>query len=117
VAKIVDACSDSQTIDPREKLPWRQRKEAYLAHLPSQRPDVLRVSVADKLHNARAILADYRKLNEALWARFNAGRDDQLWYYRSLVDRFRQMRPGPLTDELARVVGELDRLVAASKRS
>ncbi len=115
VARIVAACSDSQTIDPREKPPWRQRKETYLAHLPSQRPDVLRVSVADKLYNARAIVADYRQLGDALWKRFNAERDDQLWYYRSLVIAFRQGNPGRLTDELARVVEELERLVKSSK--
>ena len=117
VADIVAACSDSDVVDPRKKPPWRNRKRKYLAHLRAYPPDVLRVSVADKLHNARAILADYRQHGNALWKRFNAGRDDQLWYYRSLVDRFRQMRPGRLTDELARVVGELDRLVAVSKRS
>jgi (p)ppGpp synthase/HD superfamily hydrolase len=101
VANIVAACSDSDAVDPREKPPWRERKEKYLAHLRSCPPDVLRVSAADKLHNARAILTDYRRHGDALWKRFNAEGADQLWYYRSLVNTFRQMRPGPLTDELA----------------
>ena len=34
-------------------------------------PDALLVSVADKLHNARAVLADYRRLNDGIWKRFN----------------------------------------------
>jgi GTP pyrophosphokinase len=68
---------------------------------------VLLVSVADKLNNAQAILRDYRELGEALWARFNAGRDDILWYYRSLVEIYRE-RAAPLTEELALVVAALE---------
>ena len=44
------------------KPPWRERKEDYIAHLhdPELPPGTLRVSLADKLHNARAILFDLR---------------------------------------------------------
>jgi (p)ppGpp synthase/HD superfamily hydrolase len=63
VAAIVEAaCSDSDVVG--EKAPWRERKEKYLKHLTSAPPEVLRVSAADKLYNARAILADYRALDE-----------------------------------------------------
>ena len=86
VADIVSACSDSTTFP---KPPWRERKESYLAHLESASPDVLRVSLADKLHNARAILYDLRTVGDSLWARFTAASPgDQLWYYRSLADVF-----------------------------
>src|SRR6516225_1975373 len=53
VADTVEACSDSTSSDPKDKLPWRQRKESYLQHLPTATPDVVLVSAADKLHNAR----------------------------------------------------------------
>jgi (p)ppGpp synthase/HD superfamily hydrolase len=76
VAAIVAGCTDAHTIP---KLPWRQRKEAYLAHLREATADVLRVSAADNLYNARAILEDYRALGEALWPRFSEGRDEILW--------------------------------------
>ena len=109
VARIVDACSDT---DEDPKPPWRARKEAYIAEIAYKQPDELRVSLADKLHNARAILFDYRPLGPALWGRFSAGRDGQLWYYGRLVEIFAARQPGPLADELARVVGELRRLVA-----
>jgi len=83
VANIVDACSDSETIP---KPPWRARKEAYLAHLSTEtRPEVLRVSAADKLHNARCILADYRRVKESVWKRFNAPKKEIAWYYTQLA--------------------------------
>jgi hypothetical protein len=65
------------------------------------------VSAADKLHNARALLGNYRDVGDDLWARFNAGADDQLWNYGRLADILGRRLPGPLTDELARTVADL----------
>ena len=61
VARIVLACSDSET---EPKPPWRERKERYVAHIRHAEADVRRVSSADKLHNARSILADYRVIGD-----------------------------------------------------
>lgn len=105
VARIVDGCTDTYE---NPKPPWRTRKEGYLARLAGEEEEVLRVSVADKLHNARAILADYRELGEAFWDRFNAGPDEILWYFRRLVDIFRGRLPGRMAEELARTVAELE---------
>jgi len=112
VAMIVEACSDTN-VTP--KPPWKERKEAYLAHLraPDTPDSVLRVSLADKLHNARAILSDYRTLGDDLWERFNTrSADDQLWYYSELAQIFSARMPGPLSTELSRVVTELAQLIA-----
>jgi len=105
VADIVQACSDTDVIP---KPPWRERKEAYVAHLhdPALPAGALRVSLADKLHNARAILFDLRA-GEDVFARFNAGRDDVLWYYDALARAFAERKPGPLADELRRTVDAL----------
>lgn len=110
VVAIIDGCTDAETVP---KPPWRQRKEAYVAHLGDASPSVRLVSAADKLHNARSILADYRQLGEALWDRFRGGRDGTLWYYRALVDAFRAVESTPLVEELERTVSELERLAAA----
>lgn len=108
VADIVDECTDAETVP---KLPWRERKEIYVAHLRHASPQARLVSAADKLHNARAILADYRVVGEALWTRFNADRDGVLWYYNAIVAAFREGGATPLVEELERVVKELTRLV------
>jgi len=108
VAAIVAACSDT---DETPKPPWKERKQRYLAHLLAERdPGTLRVAAADKLHNATAILRDYRRIGEPLWERFSAPAAEQLWYYRALVAAFRQAGGGGLAGELERVVDELDRL-------
>ena len=110
VAGIVAECSD--TLESK-KPPWQQRKEAYLRHLPAASGSARLVSCADKLHNARAILADYRAHGDLLWDRFNAGRDDILWYYSELARIFSAHGPPQLARELVLVVDQLHAEVAA----
>jgi len=111
VASIVKACSDTFE-DP--KPPWKERKQAYLEHLEQQPASVLRVSLADKLFNARAILRDYLLVGEELWKRFKVGRDCQLWYYRALAERFGQLLGGRMASELKEVVQELEEQIESS---
>ena len=114
VARIVDGCGDT---DQTPKPPWRKRKEDYLAHLESAPASVRLVSAADKIHNARSTLRDYREVGEKLWERFNAGKQDQLWYYRALVKAFRRAGEGAFVSDLDRVVTELEREVRANSRT
>ena len=104
VGEIVAACSDTLA---EQKPAWRQRKRAYLAHLPEATQSAKLVSCADKLHNARAILADYRQHGDALWDRFTAGREDVLWYYGELARIFAEQGPEQLARELALLVAQL----------
>jgi len=105
VAALVAAVSDT---DQTPKPPWRERKEEYFVHLEAANSSVLRVSAADKLHNARSILLDFRVVGDALWDRFNAPMPDQVWYYRSLADIFNRRLGSPLSAELRRTVDELE---------
>lgn len=82
VTKIVEGCSDSQTIP---KPPWKQRKKAYLEHLKKADQSVLLVATADKLYNARSILKDYHLLGDEIWERFHGKKEGTIWYYQSLV--------------------------------
>jgi (p)ppGpp synthase/HD superfamily hydrolase len=106
VAGIVWGCTDT---DEMPKPPWRARKERYISHLVahSTPADVLTVSLADKLHNARSMLADYRHLGEEASLRFNAGPEDQLWYYETLSAILQTRLPGPMSNELRRTVDQL----------
>ena len=108
VAMIVQGCTDSYTLP---KPPWQERKDNYIDHLRRAIPELRRVSVADKVYNARAILKTYRQIGEITWERFNGGRVGTLWYYRTLVSIFKQTGDDFMTAELERVVSELERLV------
>jgi GTP pyrophosphokinase len=115
VTTIVDGCSE---VDQTPKPPWKQRKEAYIAHLHHASASVRLVSLADKVHNAQTILHEYRRMGAALWSRFTAGRDDQLWYYRSLVGAFQSTDTAPqLVAVLDEVVSTLEHETAAETPS
>ena len=105
VAKIVADCTDSW-VEPKPE--WRERKEAYLNSLASKSQTSLLVSVADKTHNASAIVADLRVHGPALWNRFTGGRGGSLWYYRALADRLAAAMPCALVDQLDRRVTEME---------
>ena len=98
-------------------------RDSYIAAIADKQPDELRVSIADKLHNARSILSDYRRHGEQLWRRFAGRREGTLWYYRSLTAAFEARRhdlgPGGAhaLDELRSVVGELERRASAEAAS
>src|SRR5208282_5543609 len=85
VAEIVSDCTDAWT---EPKPDWRARKEAYIAKLPTKPKRSLLVSLADKVHNAEAILFDHRILGNALWARFTGAAEGTRWYYGELAEFF-----------------------------
>ena len=109
VAEVVEGCSDSFSDDPEEKLPWKERKQAYINHLATDAfPSTLLVSMADKLHNARAMLTDYSFIGEPFWTRFNATKEEEKWYYHQLLETFRNRAvPLSLYREFERVVKNL----------
>jgi (p)ppGpp synthase/HD superfamily hydrolase len=111
VAEIVRSCSDSvaNSSAGQAKEDWHLRKTRYVEHLGSADQDALLVSLADKVHNARAILRDLRKpeVGAAVWGRFKASKADTLWHYRELAEAFRKRLPGQLADELGEIVDAL----------
>ena len=120
VAQIVVGCTDGvPDAISGQKAPWRTRKEDYIAHLNSETESSIRlVSLADKLHNIRSIITDYRTVGEELWARFSGGRDT-IWYYQALAQRHFDIAspndpPGlhALREELRMAVQELEDLAA-----
>jgi len=97
VAAIVRGCTDADVIP---KPPWRARKEAYIEHLNEAGADVLLVSAADKLHNARTVVIDLRRSGLSVYGRFKGGQEGTLWYYRTVSETISRLLPGALAEEL-----------------
>jgi len=114
VAKIVEGCTDSFG-DPKPE--WMERKKGYLREVKDADAETRLVSAADKLHNVRTILADYRRDGESVWKRFSGKKDGTLWYYRALSDEYRRRNPNRLTRELEIAVAELERVVGGKPQS
>ncbi len=112
VARMVEGLSDSLTDDPNEKQSWLERKQAYVKRLREEPADVQLISAADKLHNARAILDDYREIGPLVWKRFKRGRQEQMDYFDKLLTVFKAAGGNRIVEELERVVNELRQLSA-----
>jgi (p)ppGpp synthase/HD superfamily hydrolase len=106
VAKIVEGCTDSFG-EPKPE--WVERKKDYLREVKHADAETRLVSAADKLHNVRTNLADYRQHGEAIWTRFNGKKEGTLWYYRALSDEYQRRNRNRITHELAIAVEELER--------
>jgi (p)ppGpp synthase/HD superfamily hydrolase len=81
VARIVEGATE-----PDKSKPWEERKAHTIAFLKTAPEAVLLVSCGDKIENLQAIREDRERVGEEVWARFRRGRDQQAWYYRSVLD-------------------------------
>lgn len=112
VARMVEGLSDTLAEDHDKKEGWEERKNAYLARLRTEPEDVLVISAADKLYNAKSILDDLKVIGPAVWERFKRGPKEQLWYFHSLLEILESRLNNRTVAELKRVVDEISYLVA-----
>ena len=107
VARIVDGCTDAYNFP---KPPWRERKENYLLRLREEPPEVRLVSLADKVHNARSLLATLKLEGKNAWSRFNGGQQGTIWYYKELAREFQATGDDALTREFSHTISEIETL-------
>ena len=117
VSRMVAALSDTFAEDHDKKEGWEDRKKNYLARLRNEPDDVLLISAADKLYNAKAILDDFKEIRDEIWKRFKRGKDQQLWYFDELLKVFRAHPPNRIVNDLGRVVQELKDCTSGAVRS
>jgi len=115
IAGIVRRCSDSLSEDPTAKRPWRERKKEYIQHVTTADFDVIMVSCADKLHNARSLWTDIQREGVETIERFNANGSEIAWYYTALLNAFTSNgAPADLLIPLRNVVSELNLVLVDS---
>lgn len=89
VGAIVDACTDDEGFTKRsavsadeERERWLERKRKYAQSIAHKTPQALRVTAADKVHNAESILDSYAASGPEVWLRFTTkSRQDQIDVY------------------------------------
>ena len=115
VARMVDALSDSKDAS-RPKAPWQTRKTTHLACLRPAGEDVKLVAACDKLHNGRTLIADQKRVGDEAFSRFNASKDETLWYYRASLEALRDGWEHDVLAELALVIDEMHALAQVATR-
>ncbi|QVL49703.1 MAG: bifunctional (p)ppGpp synthetase/guanosine-3',5'-bis(diphosphate) 3'-pyrophosphohydrolase [Thiocapsa sp.] len=112
VLALVRFCTDGVPDAAGHKAPWRERKEAYLAHLAQATGPGLLVSACDKLANLQAIHLDRVECGAVVWSRFSAGLTGARWYYKELVATFAGRVPAALDQALNREWQAVEALAA-----
>jgi (p)ppGpp synthase/HD superfamily hydrolase len=112
VAGIVRDCTDTaEGLTGAGKEPWLLRKTRYVASLEHKSEGSLRVTAADKAHNARDMVLDARRDPDS-WQRFNAGLEGTAWYLQRIHQTLSQRLPGSRSNEL---LGEAVNEILASE--
>ncbi|MBD1821811.1 HD domain-containing protein [Cyanobacteria bacterium FACHB-DQ100] len=104
VVAIVDGCTESDT---NPKPPWKERKLRYLENIHGATVEVRRVSLADKLHNARSLLIEWQRFGSSIWQRFSGDQEQTLWFYQELAAVYHATGSDEMTEEFTRTVRNL----------
>lgn len=97
--------------DDGAELSSAQRKEDYLERLSDAEESALWICAADKIHNARSLLADLRRTVEpnAVWSRYSGARSATVKWYRDVYERLRSVGfDQPIMEELRLTVQALE---------
>ncbi len=97
----------SEEIEGRDDRPWKERKTHTIEGIKTLPFDAKMIVCADKLSNARSMLRAYEKIGDQLWERFNAGVEDQKWYYDGLVESLKDLQSYEMYQELQEVVQQI----------
>ncbi|WP_174709362.1 HD domain-containing protein [Nostoc sp. TCL240-02] len=103
VADIVESCTESDAVP---QPPWKERKQKYLENISQGSPEVLRVALADKVHNARSNLSEWYLYGEKAWNKEQ--RQRTLWFYRSVIEVAQTLIDSRLLEEFRRIVQQLE---------
>lgn len=90
VGTFVRGCSEMTAEEGTPRPSWVERKVEYIERLRDKDPNVLLISVADKLHNARSVLADWLRCGDDVYCRFTTGKIGTHWYYQEMIRAYRE---------------------------
>ena len=91
IARLVDGATEPLELRQGNEITnWKKRKRHTIKLIKTADIDLKMLSCADKLANIQSKIEDYEKLKERLWKKFNAPKEDQEWYYRSMLKSYRQ---------------------------
>ena len=114
VVRIVEAVSEPKRDAEGAWLPWRVRKETYLARLAAGPAEAAAVSLADKLHNAYSMASSLGCgidiFTDGPGRRaLSAGPESQLWFFQAALDATRRHNDGRLVPMRERLAAEVER--------
>lgn len=104
VKNLVSGCSEKN-----KSLPWKERKIDALKTINStDEIGIKLIFCADKLSNIKSIIR-YKEnsSDEDLWSKFNAGFEDQKWYYTQAINSLLDLKDTTMYIKLRECIGHV----------
>lgn len=102
VREIVETNALDMSINgPNTAETWEMRKGDLLDRLLTGSDEARIVFAADKIHNLRSLIAEKKKLGDALWTRIGISRDAILYSYGMILSSFQTQWSHPIIDAFA----------------
>jgi len=83
--RLADGCSDSLDDDDDYWPIYWERKQRYLDRLETEPAELVMVSIADKVHNARALVTDLQAYGIQVLNKFHGSPREIMHYYRECL--------------------------------
>ncbi len=93
-----------------KRISWKPRKDAYIALLEDANREALFVSAADKIHNLRSTIDDFKKYGPSIWKNFNTSVENNLWFYASVHEVLKRRLNSVIVDEYEKTLNEAKEL-------
>ncbi len=107
--RIVLACSHDKSLEGDSD--WEKRKKKYVSSVEGGGEKAMLVSLADKVANARSLLALYQLKGVEMWNCFNRGKEKKIWFENEMYVMFKRYLAGhPLLEEYRKLIQEIEKL-------
>jgi len=113
--RIVKAVTNDQKLDKRAD--WEKKKEKYIQSVMKGGEKAIAVCIADKIVNLKSLIKAFEKEGPTIWARFNRGKKQKLWFERSVLKVAKQNWKNPLLKEYAALIEEMKGLRIEREKS
>ncbi len=95
------------TLTEDKTLPWEERKKKYIESVRQGSEEAKAVSIADKIHNLKSLLAMHAQKGSETWKAFNRGKEQKLWFEEAMLQMFKETWRHPLVDEYEGLVQKM----------
>lgn len=111
VIELILAASEPYKVQSKKVLSeedeintWKERKQHTIEFIKNANYDVKMLICADKLSNIRSTFKDYERIGDKVWKKFNAGYEEQRWYYKNIVIVLSELENLNMYQELCKLV-------------
>lgn len=98
------------TLTEDKTLSWEERKKKYIESVRQGSDEAKAVSIADKIHNLKSLLAMYQAKGPKIWSVFSCGREQKLWFEEAMLSMFQGTWKHVLVDEYEQLVEQAKKL-------